>query len=407
MPELILMPSLSPTMEKGNLIAWCKNEGDKISIGDIIAEIDTDKATMEVESMQKGILCKILIQAGTHDVAVKTPIAILRIKKDTDEDIENFIKNISQESCTSQTLPPIISHEEKEHFPEPIIEDINKIKASPLAKRLALEYGIDISSILNPSGPGGRIVKQDIIEAKNQKSDNKTSLKRNQNEYTDEIPKPIRKAIADKLSSSKQNIPHFYLNISCNLDKVLIIREVLNSNKRGIKITINDIIVKAIANSLAAHPDVNVSWIDGKLRRYSNIDVCVAVSTPDGIFTPIIKNADQKSLYEISKEIKEKAKLAQEGKLTPKDYIGGSMTVSNLGMFGITRFQAIINPPQGSIISVGASNICPIVNDSKTIEISNIIEFCLSVDHRAIDGAPAARYLQTLKSTLENFTDII
>jgi pyruvate dehydrogenase E2 component (dihydrolipoamide acetyltransferase) len=398
MPAFILMPALSPSMKQGSLVCWCKSVGDVVRAGDVVAEVDTDKATMEVESPHDGVLFRILVPAGAPSVPVLSPIAVLLFSEDSEGDASAFCSSVfvaspggdpptSSSSPVACSLPPALGL---------------SVGVSPLARKIAANCGVDLSSLPPGSGPGGRIVKSDVLSACSSCSSGSC-----RSAYTDELPSRMRKVIADKLSSSKRNSPHFYLNISCCVDKALLIKAVLNQDDKDGKITLNDIIVKAVGVVLSKHTSLNVAWINDKIRRYSNCDVCVAVSVPDGIFTPVIKNVDQKTLFNISQEIREKAKLAKEGNLPPSDCTGGCLTISNLGMFGVSRFQAIINPPQGSILAVGASEKRPIVSNHGSIEIATMLDLCLSVDHRAIDGVPAAKFLQTLKSTIENLSSIL
>lgn len=401
------MPSLSPTMEKGNLVTWCKNEGDEIAVGDVIAEIDTDKATMEVESIHKGILAKILVQAGTHDVAVRTPIAVIKQKNDTEEDVKNAIEKASsanldldKEGTIEEKIETV--SEIAVNIPSISTENFEKIKASPLAKRIANEYGIDLSTIIG-TGPHGRIVKDDVLNVK-QLSNQTTQINfPKESKFTDEPASSLRKVIAEKLTKCKNEVPHFYMSVSANITELLKIRKQINdSGKLNTKITVNDLITKAVSLALKEEPSVNVIWNNGKIRKFSTVDISVAVAVEDGLFTPVIWSADLKRIETISKEIKDLAKKAKEGKLKPDEFMGGSITISNLGMYSIDSFFSIINPPHGSILSIGSARKTPSYNDEGKIIPADIITIGYAVDHRVINGGDAARFLEKLVKYLEN-----
>ncbi len=399
------MPSLSPTMEKGNLVTWCKNEGEEISVGDVIAEIDTDKATMEVESIYKGILAKILVPAGTHDVPVRTPIAVIKQKNDTEEDIKNAIAKASvptpsEESGIFEKIE--IVSETIVEMPSEEIETSEIIKASPLAKRIANEYGIDLTAITG-SGPHGRIIKEDVLNVK-QLSNHPTKIDfPKTSKFIDEPASSLRKVIAEKLTKCKKEVPHFYMSVSANVTELLKFRKQINdSGKLDTKITVNDLITKAVALALKEEPSVNAIWNNGKVRKFSTVDVSVAVAVEDGLFTPVIWSADLKRIEVISKEIKDLAKKAKEGKLKPDQFMGGSITISNLGMYNIDSFFSIINPPQGSILSIGSAKKLPVYNNEDKIISADIITIGYAVDHRVINGGDAAKFLEKLVKYLEN-----
>ncbi len=388
MPIIFEMPTLSPTMEKGNLVSWCKNEGDEIAIGDVIAEVDTDKATMEVESVYKGKLERVLVAAGTHDVAVKTPIAIIRQKSDTDEDIAQAIAGINSREIPNQPEPPRPAPTRPPHNTRVGITQ----KASPLAKRLANELGINISD-LSGTGPHGRIVKNDVINAK-------TPV--NEPAYIDKPISSMRKIIAKKLTKAKQEIPHYYMSVKANVTSLLQLRKQLNdSGKLNTKITVNDLIVKAVANAMREVPEINVIWNNDTIRHFNNIDISIAVAIDGGLVTPVIKNANKKSLGQISQEIKDLSNRAKEKKLTPEEYNGGTLTISNLGMFGVNSFLSIINSPQSSILSIGATQKEVIINEYNFIHSADTLNIGYAIDHRVIDGAVAAKFLKQLKANLE------
>ncbi|GHM58240.1 MAG: dihydrolipoyllysine-residue acetyltransferase component of pyruvate dehydrogenase complex [Candidatus Mesenet longicola] len=378
------MPALSPTMSKtgGKIVRWLKNEGDKVKYGEVIAEVETDKAVMEMESADDGIMAKILSPEGISGVPVKQVIAIMASKEEYVSSVDDYIKNLNQSNTQNQNQP-------SETIEKKVVEtSCGKIKASPLAKVIAEKENIDLKSIKG-TGPYGRIIKANVLEANNTKS-----IK---NEGIIEVSS-MRQVIAQRLLEAKQTIPHFYLTIDCQIDKLLKLREEINSS--GSKVTINDFIIKAVALGMEKSPEVNASWAGDKILKYSSVDISVAVALEDGLITPIVKNANQKNISIISKEVKELVSRAKSGKLKPEEFQGGGFTISNLGMFGIKQFSAIINPPQSCIMSVGASEKRPIVVDNK-VEIANMVSITLSVDHRTVDGALAARFLSIFKSYIE------
>lgn len=404
----ILMPALSPTMTEGTLAKWLKKEGDKVKSGDVIAEIETDKATMEVEAADEGTLGKILIAAGTVGVAVNTPIGILV------EDGEAV--SASVQSAPVAATPKIETAVAPVSKPIPTAatpSSGSRIFASPLAKRIAQNKGINLSNIKG-SGPNGRIVRADVEHAKpapqsapsgpraavSSGPDAKQLADLLGMTYTAIPNSGIRKVIAARLSESKQTIPHFYLTVDCKLDTLLSARKELNT-KKELKLSVNDFIIKAAAMALKAYPKANVAWTDEALLQYNHADISVAVATPNGLITPIIKAAETKGLAEISKEMKDLAARARDGKLKPTEFQGGTFSISNLGMFGIKEFSAIINPPQACILAVGAGVEQPVVSNGK-IEIATVMSCTLSVDHRAVDGAVGAEYLQIFKQYIEN-----
>ncbi|WP_339045679.1 pyruvate dehydrogenase complex dihydrolipoamide acetyltransferase [Candidatus Mesenet endosymbiont of Agriotes lineatus] len=385
----IIMPALSPTMSKtgGKIVKWLKKEGDKVKYGEVIAEVETDKAVMEMESADDGVMAKILSPEGVSGVPVKQVIAVMASKEEYISSVDEYIKNLNQPNIQNQ--PSEIINEKHETIEKKVVEtSCGRIKASPLAKVIAEKENIDLKSIKG-TGPYGRIIKADVLEA--------NSAKSIENEGIIEISS-MRQVIAQRLLEAKQTIPHFYLTIDCQIDKLLKLREEINSS--GSKITINDFIIKAVALSMEKFPEVNASWAGDKILKYSTVDISVAVALEDGLITPIVKNANQKNISAISREVKELISRAKSGKLKPEEFQGGGFTISNLGMFGIKQFSAIINPPQSCIMSVGASEKRPVVVDNK-IEIANIVSITLSVDHRTVDGALAARFLSIFKSYIE------
>ncbi|AFD19711.1 MAG: pyruvate dehydrogenase complex dihydrolipoamide acetyltransferase [Rickettsia slovaca] len=406
MPIKILMPALSPTMTEGNLARWLKKEGDKVNPGEVIAEIETDKATMEVEAVDEGILAKIVIPQNSQNVPVNSLIAVLSEEGEEKTDIDAFIaknNSVSPSPKTDANLPK--PHENIANVEEQVTvikHDASKIFASPLAKRLAKMRNIRFESVKG-SGPHGRIVKQDILSYTPSTAHNKI-VSRNPEEYRLVPNNNIRKIIAKRLLESKQTVPHFYLSIECNVDKLLDIREDINksfSEDKSTRISINDFIILAVAKALQEVPNANASWGEDAIRYYNNVDISVAVAIEDGLVTPIVKNANQKNILELSREMKALIKKAKDNKLTPEEFQGGGFTISNLGMYGIKNFNAIINPPQSCIMGVGASAKRAIVKNDQ-ITIATIMDVTLSADHRVVDGAVGAEFLAAFKKFIES-----
>ena len=418
----ILMPALSPTMEEGTLAKWLVKEGDRIQSGDLIAEIETDKATMEFEAVDEGIIGKLLVTEGSEGVKVNSPIAIIL---DDGEDLEvQETKDItSQVKPKEQTVISAAPLETKNPLTGVAQTSSLRIFATPLARRLAKENGVDLGSI-NGSGPHGRIVKNDVLNINafspiaNQETLADPVLRTNtvqasgssvENLYADrefkEIPlNSMRKTVATRLTEAKQNIPHFYLRKEIKIDELLQVRSRLNAHlaERNNKLSINDFIIKSCALALQSVPMANAVWAEDKILQLKPSDIAVAVSVEDGLFTPIIRDADEKSLSNLSKEMKELAEKARSKKLMPSEYQGGSFSISNLGMFGVDDFDAVINPPHGAILAVGRGLKKPIVNDDDTISVANVMSLTLSVDHRVIDGALGADLLQSIAKYLED-----
>jgi len=422
----ILMPALSPTMTEGTLAKWLKNEGDTIKSGDVIAEIETDKATMEVEAVDEGVLGKILVAAGTEGVAVNAPIAVL---VDAGEAVPSAAaapapkaEAPAPKAATEATPTPAPRGEPKANGHD-TSDHGARIFASPLARRMAQQAGLDLAGITG-SGPNGRIVKADIDAARGQTpaapanvpqaaaapvASPVASLAPKPAEITaphDAVPhSSMRKVIAKRLQAAKQTIPHFYLSMDVELDALLKLRADLNaqSPKDGagaFKLSVNDLIIKACAIALRRVPAANASFTDDAMIRYHDVDISVAVAIPDGLITPIIRKADQKGLAAISNEMKDLAARAKSGKLKPEEFQGGSFSISNLGMFGITSFSAIINPPQGAIIAIGAGEKRPVVRGSE-LAIATVMTVTLSCDHRVVDGAIGAEFLAAFKAIVE------
>ncbi|WP_341792995.1 pyruvate dehydrogenase complex dihydrolipoamide acetyltransferase [Rickettsia endosymbiont of Ceutorhynchus obstrictus] len=409
MPIKILMPALSPTMLEGNIARWLKKEGDNVNPGDVIAEIETDKATMEVEAVDEGILAKIVIAQGVENVPVNSLIAVLIEEGEELSVVADFVKNNSTVKLVEKSPPPLSNNvEEKNYSEEKHIQvaensNDNRIFASPLAKRLAAIDNISLKNIKG-TGPHGRIVKKDVLASNVSVTANNKVFRRSEEEYYLVPNNNIRKIIAKRLLDSKQTIPHFYLSIECNVDKLLIVREDINKSfgaENHSKISVNDFIILAVGKALKEVPAANASWQDEAIKYYNNIDISVAVAIEGGLITPVIRNADQKNIIDLSREMKELIKKARENKLTPAEFQGGGFSISNLGMYGIKNFSAIINPPQSCILGVGASSKRPIiVNDQVTI--ATIMDVTLSSDHRVVDGAVGAQFLSSFKKFIES-----
>lgn len=435
MAVAILMPSLSPTMTEGNLAKWCKNVGDEIKSGDIIAEVETDKATMEIEAIDEGVLEKVLFDDGAEGISVNSLIAVLRNKNDTDKEVKELLDehnieekdlkktNVNEDisEVNNKIKPQEIIPVEKEKIEEKSIEinanevgnssekvlleknfvDDSRIAISPLAKRMAFQNNIDIT-LITGSGPRGRIIKEDISNFINSNN--------GLNKYSNTIVKKnirkkassMRKVIAERLSYSKKEVPHFYLSIDCNVDDLVKGRELINKDLDSeSKISINDIIIKALGMSLSRIPDANCSWDNGEINYFGSVDISVAIAVEGGLFTPILKSVEQLNLREISNKMKDFVSRANSGKLLPKEYEGGNFSLSNLGMYGIDSFSAIINPPQSGILAIGSITKKPLVINNE-IKITSCMTCKLSGDHRVIDGAVGAKLLKEFKSIIEN-----
>jgi pyruvate dehydrogenase E2 component (dihydrolipoamide acetyltransferase) len=443
MPINILMPALSPTMEKGNLAKWLKKEGDQVKSGDVIAEIETDKATMEVEAVDEGTIAKILVPEGTQDVAVNDVIAVLA---GDGEDVKAAGAGAAKPTTPSAPPPPKAAEAPAAakptpapakaatppaavaapQAPAPQTNGHGRIFSSPLARRLAKEAGIDLARI-NGSGPHGRVVARDVEGAKSGKglkapaaapagapaiapsmSDKQILGLFEQGSY-ELIPHDgMRRTIAQRLTASVQTVPHFYLTMDCDIGKLLAAREEINAaapkdneKKPAYKLSVNDFVIKAMAIALQRIPNCNVSWTEGGMLKHKHSDIGVAVAMPGGLITPIIRKAETKSLSTISGEMKDFAARARARKLKPEEYQGGTTAVSNLGMYGIKDFTAVINPPHATILAVGTSEERAVVRNGK-IEIAHIMSVTLSCDHRAVDGALGAELIGAFKMLIEN-----
>ncbi|AXX97596.1 pyruvate dehydrogenase complex dihydrolipoamide acetyltransferase [Profundibacter amoris] len=418
MPTEILMPALSPTMEEGTLAKWLVKEGDMVQSGDLIAEIETDKATMEFEAVDEGIVGKLLVPEGTEGVKVNTPIAVLLEDGETTDDIGTAPAKPA--AAPAPAPGPATAKQEKPTSAPPAPKaDGKRIFASPLARRIAADKGIDLSQ-LTGSGPHGRIVKADVL---GQPATPVVAAPASASApmptgpatgvlakiYADrdyqEIPlNGMRKTIAARLTEAKQSIPHFYLRRDIRIDALLQGRALINKQleAKGLKISVNDFIIKACAMALQSVPKANAIWANDRLFQLKPSDVAVAVAVDDGLFTPVIKDAETKTLTQLSVEMKDLATRAREGKLAPSEYLGGSFAISNLGMFSIDNFDAVINPPHGAILAVGAGVKKPVVGKDGELSVATVMSVTLSVDHRVIDGALGALLLNAIVENLEN-----
>ena len=409
------MEALSPTMEEGQLVQWLKSEGDEISNGDILAEIETDKATMELVARGDGILRKIFLDAG----GVSVVGAVIAVIAAADEDISD-IEGSSDGNGTQQALPEEsstgiepVAPEEPEAATMPAItadtQGTGSVKASPLARRLATEMGVDLLTIKG-SGPGGRVVKRDLEGAKTavSKAAATTTWTPEENEYEDLPTSQMRKSIAKRLVTSIGPVPTFYLTVEVDMNRVIGARESMNNmlEEDGYRISVNDIVLKAVAAALRQHPNCNAQWHDSFVRRFNAVHLGVAVAIDEGLITPVIRNAHAKGIMQIAAEVRELAGRARTKKLMPDEYTGSTFSVSNLGMFGIQEFTAIINPPEAGILAVGGIEETPLVVNGE-VKVCPRMRITMSCDHRVIDGAQGARFLATLKSMLEEPTAIL
>ena len=403
MPINILMPALSPTMTEGNLAKWLKNEGDSVEAGEAIAEIETDKATMEVEAVDEGVLGRIVVPEGSEGVAVNAVIGVLLAEGEDAAAIEHTPPAAETPEPTSEAAKQPASE------PPPAPEaQRDRIAASPLARRMAAQAGLDLAAI-SGSGTGGRIVKADIeaalvaglaapepvpamppaVAAPAAVPDETVRLS------------TMRRVIAERMTEAKATVPHFYLTADCEVDELLKVRSEINRRVEPKKISVNDIVIRACALALREIPAANVSWAgEGSMTRHGTVDISVAVAIPGGLVTPIVRNADAKGLVEIAEEMKELAARARDGKLTPEEYQGGSFSISNLGMYGVKSFDAVINPPQACILAVGAAEPRPVIRDGAIVP-ATVMSCTLSVDHRVVDGAIGAELLGAIKRNIE------
>jgi len=429
MASKVIMPKLSPTMEEGQIARWLKKEGDKVSMGEPLAEIDTDKATMEMQALSNGVLRKILIKEGES-----APLGqLIAVIGEADEDISSLLSEAPAKEKPQQEQPapeaaqtqtaaaepapkPTAAAETNGHErPTAAPSESGRMIVSPLAARMAAEAGLDLRT-LQGSGPGGRIIKRDIEAALSQPKAAAASgtfpraveplrfqpaTVASASPYRDEPASEIRRTIARRLVTSIGPVPHFFLTSEIEMDRAAEMRRGINALDPDLKISINDIIIKVVAAALVQHPAVNASFQDKFIRYYEHADIGVAVAIEDGLITPVIRSADQKTLSEIASEVRELADRARSRKLKPEEYTGATFSISNLGMFGIDEFTAVINPPEGGILAVGAMAAKPVVRDNEIV-VRQMMRVTMSCDHRVIDGATGAKFLQTVKKILEN-----
>ncbi|MCC2601012.1 pyruvate dehydrogenase complex dihydrolipoamide acetyltransferase [Sphingopyxis yananensis] len=415
------MPALSPTMEEGTLAKWLVKEGDTVQSGDLLAEIETDKATMEFEAVDEGVIAKILVAEGTDGVKVGTVIAMIASEDEDADAVKAPAAKAQQapakESASAAAAAPAAAASTPAATAAPVSADGERIKISPLARRLAAEQGLDVSK-LTGTGPGGRIVKADLAGAASAAvaapqvaatPATNAAPAAAATPFQTDIPHSaeklsnMRKTIARRLTEAKQSIPHIYLTVDIQLDKLLKLRGDLNKalEPQGVKLSVNDLLIKALAKALVQVPNCNVSFAGDQLIRYARADISVAVSIPGGLITPIVADAGNKSISAIATEIKELAARAKDGKLQPHEYQGGTASLSNMGMFGITQFDAVINPPQAMIMAIGAGAQRPWIVDG-ALGIATVMSATGSFDHRAIDGADGAQLMQAFKNIIEN-----
>ena len=434
MATAILMPALSPTMTEGKLAQWLKAEGDVVAAGDVLAEIETDKATMEVEAVDEGVLAKIVVPGGTEGVAVNAVIAVLADEGEdaagVDVDALSTMPSpapiaapsaapsaasasASERAPAPAPAPAPVAAPTPAPIPLPTPAPATRVFASPLARRLAGDAGIDLTAVAG-SGPRGRIVKKDVeaaIAAGPVPAAVAPAIAGGPTPAPagdppgmpgyDAIPHSMmRKTIARRLTESKQTAPHFYLTVDCRIDELLDLRKKLNANANDYKLSVNDLIIRAAALALKEVPEANASWFEDAVRMWHTVDISVAVATEGGLITPIIRGAEGKGLKAISSEMKDLAERARVGKLAPEEYQGGTFSISNLGMFGIKEFSAVINPPQGAILAVGAGEPRPVVVDD-ALAVGTVMTCTLSVDHRVVDGAVGAAFMQVFKGLIE------
>ena len=430
MPVSVLMPALSPTMTSGTLSRWLVSEGAAISAGDVIAEIETDKATMEVEAVDEGTLGKILVPEHTPDVAVNTMIAVILEDGEQHSALEDFIAQASVDQAaltraadvsTAAPTKAADSHAPAVTTTTSIPATTTRLFASPLARRIAAQKNIDLTQVTG-SGPNGRIVMRDVEQytptqtgsaarsntQTNSVTGTATATDTQQDPAFERVPlSTMRQVIADRLSYAKQNIPHFYLSCDCRIDSLLALRAQMNEGAdKADKISLNDMIIKACAAALMRQPQANACFDDkddkAAIRYFEHSDIAVAVSIPDGLITPLVRRANLLTLGQIAAKTKDLASRARAGKLLPEEYQGGSFTISNLGMYGVDQFQAVINPPHACILAVGRGRKVPVITPHGDVEVATQMNITLSVDHRAVDGAVGAELLSELKLLLEN-----
>jgi len=402
----ILMPALSPTMETGTLAKWTVAVGDAVRSGDVIAEIETDKATMEVEAVDDGILASIMVAEGSEGVAVGTPIGRLAEDGESPDDVAAAPASTAPVAPEPAAAPV---EEPTQPTPAPVpapaavsSAPANRIFASPLARRIAADRGVDLAS-LSGSGPHGRILRRDVEAAETAPAAVRPAVDQAvvQGASTLEPNSQMRRIIASRLQESKQTAPHFYLTVDCEIDALLAARRQMNDQApEGVKISVNDLVIRSAAMALIKVPKANASWEGENTRLFTHADIAMAVAVDGGLVTPVIWAAEKKGLAEIASVSRDLATRARDGKLAPEEFTGGSFTISNLGMYGVREFAAVINPPQGAILAVGAGEQRPVVKDGQ-LAVATVMTVTLSADHRVVDGAVGAEWLQAFKGYVE------
>ena len=428
MPIEILMPALSPTMTEGNVTKWLKKEGDEVHSGDVLAEIETDKATMEFEAVDDGRLGKILVPEGAEGIKVNQPIALLLGEGEDPSALETAASPVSEAAPTTSRPRETVSVQPAARpIPERTGNGKGRIFASPLARRMAQQAGLDLAAITG-SGPQGRIVKADVEAALSAEqgipaparpaaqpqlallaapgaapilSKERVLALAGNPPYTERPLTAMRRVIARRLTESKQTVPHFYLTVDCEIDELLKFRAELNAKSDAYRISVNDFVIRAAALALRQVPAANASWSDEAILLWDTVDIAVAVALEDGLITPIVKNADGKGLAAIASETKDLAARARAGKLKLEEFQGGTFSISNLGMFGVRDFAAVINPPHGGMLAVGAGEQRPVVKNG-ALAVATVMSCTLSCDHRAVDGAVGAQFLAAFKKLVED-----
>jgi len=391
-PIEILMPAVAPSMTEGNIVRWAKKEGETVKPGEVLLELETDKAVVEVEAQHAGVLGRILVPEGTNGVKVDTPIALLAVNGEDPRSLAAGTRAAAPPAPAAAAAPAAAPAA----VPTPAPPG-GRIFASPLARRIAKELDVDLARIRG-SGPNGRVLKADVLAAARAGAAPAAALAA----AFEDIPHTnTRRIIAQRLAEAKRSVPHFYLSIDCEVDALLSARRQANEFIEGAKLSVNDFVIKAVALALRKVPAANAAWTDTAIRRYRDVDISVAVATPKGLVTPVVRVADQKSVGRISAEMKELSARAQQGRVRPDEYQGGGFTISNLGMYGIREFAAIINPPQACILAVGAAEQRPVVR-AGALAVATLMTCTLSVDHRAVDGALGAEFLAAFKKLIES-----
>lgn len=411
MPTPLLMPALSPSMTEGTLARWLKKEGDSVTAGEALAEIESDKATIEFESPEAGTLGRILVPDGSEGILVASPIGLLLLPG---EDAQSLDATSATAATAPSSANPATKTAGSAAAPAQAAPSETRIFASPLARRVARTQGIDLAGVTG-SGPRGRILKRDVMTAEKPAVASATPIPPVQvqapaaaapvpssSAFYEDVPlSAMRKVIARRLTDSKQTVPHFYLTVDCQLDRLLRLRAEFNGRGDGVKLSVNDFVIRAVALALCKVPAANASFTETAIRYYKDVDISVAVATPGGLITPILRHADHKGLATISAEMRDLATRARDGKLKPDEFQGGTFSISNLGMYGIRQFEAIINPPQGCIMAVGAAEQRIVVRDDAPA-VATVMTCSLSVDHRVVDGAVGAEFLSAFKKLIED-----